>query len=128
VLNIKQAYLAMFYLLDEHFWETTKNDSLGGLLGSLDPCLSVGMRIFGGNNPAFPATWQDWLESVRKISDSDLLSNEESFQSIVIFLKLYMTEFGFEIGWILDEMKNISLNHEIWLSSVKKSIEVSKLY
>ena len=58
-VSVEQAYRAMFYFLEKEY-EMTKSDEIGGMLGSLS------WEITGGNGPADPAAWDDWLEAVRK--------------------------------------------------------------
>jgi len=122
MLDMKQGYLTMFYMLDDHYWEKTKNDSLGGMLSDLSP------HIFVGCISADPAAWDDWINSVKKITEAELLTDKEALQASIVFLEFYMTEFGFEIGWIVDDIKSMSSDNEMWLSSIKKSIEASELY
>jgi len=122
MLDLKQSYLTMYSLLNDLYWEKTKNDSLGGMLSSLNP------YIYANWITADPAAWEDWIDSVKKITDAEFLTHKEALQASIVFLEFYMTEFGFEIGWILDDIKNMSSDNEIWRSFIKKAIEVSKLY
>jgi hypothetical protein len=122
LLDIKQAYLTMYFMLDAYYWEKTKSDSLGGMLGDLSPYMAKGYIS------ADPAAWEDWIDSVKKISNADLLTHDEVFQVIIVFLDFYMSEFGFDIGVILEDIKNMSIKSDTWLSFVNKSIEVSRLY
>jgi hypothetical protein len=59
-LTTKQAFKAMVIFL-EKFYERTKSDDVGGLLGDL--------MLLEGETTADPAAWEDWLESVKKSSD-----------------------------------------------------------
>lgn len=65
-LTKKQAYMAMFYYL-ENLYDMTKSDDLGGFLS--------GMIMLKDNKPADPAVWSDWEKAVKKalaeISDSE---------------------------------------------------------
>lgn len=60
-LNEKEAYLAMFYFLDNLF-DLTNDDSLGGFLGS--------MRLLEDGLPADRAYWEDWLDAVKKAKET----------------------------------------------------------
>jgi hypothetical protein len=51
----QQAYLAMFRFL-EQWYERTKADELGGMLGS--------MALLPDGSTADPAAWKDWLKAV----------------------------------------------------------------
>ena len=64
-LNDKEAYLAMYFFLD-HLYELTKDDSLGGFLGS--------MRLLNDDMPADSAYWSDWLDAVEKVKQSGSVS------------------------------------------------------
>ena len=56
-LNVRQAYLAMFFFLD-NLYDLTKDNSLGGFLGS--------MQLLKDGMPADNAYWEDWLNAVEK--------------------------------------------------------------
>jgi len=57
-LTEKQAYLAMFYYL-ENLYELTSSDDLGGFLGS--------MMMLKDGTPADPACWSDWQKAIHKV-------------------------------------------------------------
>ena len=122
LLNKEQSYLVMYFLLRDYYWETTKNDSLGGMLGDLSPYIAEGYIS------ADPAAWEDWIDSVKKVSDNNLLKHEEALQAIIVFLEFYMTEFGFNIGWILEDIINLSHKRKEWMSFVDKAIQISRAY
>ena len=56
-LTNKEAYLAMYSFL-EHWYEMTKSDDIGSLLGS--------MSLLEDGNTADPAIESDWLKAVEK--------------------------------------------------------------
>lgn len=56
-LTKNQAYMAMFYYL-ENLYGMTKSDDLGGFLGS--------MMMLYDNKPADPAVWSDWEKAIDK--------------------------------------------------------------
>ena len=43
-------------------------------------------------------------------------------------LEFYMTDFGFDVGWILEDLNKMSTKSDIWLACVAKSIEVSNSF
>jgi len=47
----------------EKYYESTKSDDVGALLGS--------MMILGDGGTADPAVWEEWIECVRKVSTDD---------------------------------------------------------
>jgi hypothetical protein len=57
-LTIEQAYLAMYYFLDD-LYERTHSDDLGGFLG--------GFRLLNDGKPADPAAWSDWMTATNKV-------------------------------------------------------------
>lgn len=57
-LSEKEAYQAMFSFL-EHLYEITKDDSLGGFLGS--------MQLLPDGKPIDSAYWEDWVNIINKI-------------------------------------------------------------
>lgn len=57
-LTDKQAFQAMVLFL-EGFYERTKSDDVGGLLGDL--------IILKDGNTADPAAWDDWMKCVDKV-------------------------------------------------------------
>lgn len=59
ILNIEQAYRAMFYFLEREY-ERTGADEIGGLLSSLS------WEITQGNGPGDPGAWEDWRWAVKK--------------------------------------------------------------
>lgn len=56
-LTKKQAYMAMFYYL-ENLYQLTGSDDLGGFLG--------GMVILDDKSPADPAVMSDWEKALNK--------------------------------------------------------------
>jgi hypothetical protein len=59
-LTEKEAFLAMFAFL-EGYYETTKSDDVGGLLG--------GLSLLGDGSTADPAYWQEWQEAIQKVKN-----------------------------------------------------------
>jgi hypothetical protein len=62
VLDEKQAYKAMIIFL-EHLYNLTKDDALGGILGS--------MQLLSDGEPIDRAYWVDWLNAVNKVVGND---------------------------------------------------------
>jgi hypothetical protein len=116
MLNLERSYLAMFFMLDE-YWDETKHDSLAAMLGSLNPFL------FKDSISADPAAFQNWVDSVKKVTDEGVLTYDEAFQASLIFLKLYQIEFGFEVGGVIDELSAMTGKNERWINCIKKARE-----
>ncbi len=60
-LNEKQAYMAMFFYLEE-LYNKTKSDDLAGFLGS--------MVLLKDGKPVDSAVWADWKKAIEKAKKS----------------------------------------------------------
>lgn len=116
MLSVKQGYLAMFLMLVK-YWDETKHDSLGAMLGSLNPFL------FKGYISADPAAILDWEKSVKKVTDKEMLTEDEAFEASLIFLSLYQNDFGFEIGWIIDDLGITEIRGMRWNDGIARARE-----
>lgn len=110
-LNLKQGYLAMFNIL-EQYYDSTKNEELGELLGSMNPALFV------DSQSADSAMYFDWENIVDKVTIKKSMTSLEAFQAMILFLKFYQKEFGFKLGWILEELEKKSVFQEKWTSNI----------
>ena len=117
-LSIRQSYLAMFELLDG-FYQDTKDDCLGSLLGGFNPSLFI------NSNSADSAAWLDWMNSVKKITVEELLTSDEALCTTRAFIDFHKKEFGFDLKWLIEELNSMSANSDKWLKSVKKAVEES---
>lgn len=111
-MNLRQSYLAMFYLLDGYY-DKTKNDVLGTILGSLNPYL------FADEMPADQAAWADWKDCIQRAFKKENLSSKEALQAVAVFLDFYQEEFGYDLNWLLNELKN-NQSTEKWEDIVQK--------
>lgn len=98
--NIKQSYLIMFNLLDEYY-DLTKNDTLGELLGSWNPDWSDDLMPFD------IAVWDDWITCIKKITSKNKFSCEILSKITIEFLNFYKNEFGYDLEWIVSELQKI---------------------
>jgi len=110
-MSLRQSYLAMFYLLD-WYYDITKNDALGIVLGSLNP------DLFTDGMPADQAAWTDWESCVKKAFLKDKLSPREAFQAVIKFITFYQEEFGYDFEWLLKELKSAQ-SAEKWATIVQ---------
>lgn len=62
-LTSKQAFQAMVLFL-EGFYEHTKSDDIGALLGDL--------QILEDGNTVDPAAWEDWLKSIERVLNTSI--------------------------------------------------------
>jgi hypothetical protein len=107
-LTIKEAYLAMYCMM-ENFYKITKVDDLGALLGSFNPYL------FEGGMPADDAAWDDWKSCVEKVSTQDYLSEKQAYDAMILIIKLYNDKFGFELKEVLIYLEQgIEENIKTW--------------
>jgi hypothetical protein len=60
-LTIQQAFEAMQLFLEDYY-ERTQSDDVGALLGDL--------QFMEDGVTADPATWQDWMDCVKKVTGS----------------------------------------------------------
>jgi hypothetical protein len=58
-ISLLDAFKAMQLFL-EHYYEQTKSDDVGSLLGDL--------QILSDKSTADPAAWYDWMKCVQKIA------------------------------------------------------------
>lgn len=91
-LYIKQAYLALFDLLDKEYDKTSDNE-LGRLLSDMNP------NTFVGDMSADSACYEDFCDSLKEYEKDDVLS---AYLVSMKFLKMYQDEFGFNIGEFVD--------------------------
>ena len=61
-LTVQQAFEAMSLFL-EGFYERTKSDDVGGLLGD--------MILLEDSTTADPAAWDDWMKSVHRVLNKE---------------------------------------------------------
>lgn len=122
-LTIKQAFFAMFYLLDAYFDNGYEGD-LGGLLGSVNPYL------FDRDLPADTATFDEWKSFISQVSqkNGNSIKADEVYKAIIKFLEFYSAEFGFNLEDIINDVKNHRISnesvYEVWSQCVKKALEI----
>jgi hypothetical protein len=114
-LSIKQSYFAMFYLLDS-FYKGTTDECFISLLSGFDP------HLFVDSMSADPAAWCDWNNVVKKIIGKDLLTSEEVLHTTKGFVQFHIDEFGFELGWLIEELNKITVSSQRWIGCVKKAL------
>lgn len=89
----KKAYNTLFIVLEE-LYEKTKNNSLGALLGSMDP------NLFLESNSADPAAYEDFCECLNECLNNSLVANvKTAYHASVQFLNFYKNEFGYNFDY-----------------------------
>lgn len=115
-LDIRQSYLAMFYLLDSFYW-VNEDDCLGSLLGGFNPYL------LADSMSADPAAWEDWGRCVKKVTDREELTSDEAFRAAWTFVKYHIEEWGFELQWVIDKLNEMSVDSEAWKKCVERALD-----
>ena len=115
-LNIRQAYLIMYHLLDKMCDEYT-DECLIHLVSNFSP------YIFLNSMSADPAAWWDWGNVVSKITKDEFLSPIDVLRAAVEFMRFHQDEFGFEIGWVIDKLNNLSVDSQEWISALNEALK-----
>lgn len=96
-IDIRQSYLSVVGFLSDYY-NRTSNDALGSILGSLS------VSTFTDGLPADSAAWLDWNKCVQSLNLIEPFGQEESYLIVLAFVELYQKEFGFDLGWLKDEL------------------------
>jgi hypothetical protein len=105
----------MFNLMDD-FYQDTKDDCLGSLLGGFSP------HLFTDSMPADSAAWNDWENTVNKITVKEWLTSDEVLRATREFIDFHQNEFGFDLKWLIKELDTISVDSEKWLKTLEKAM------
>lgn len=122
-ITVRQAFNAMFYLLDKYYDEK-KVDDLGAMLGSMNP------HLFDGDMPADVATWHEWITIVKKVvsceGEGECLDDSSAFQAMLAFLNYYHREFGLSIEEVIEDLASNKLDgnnfQKMWQESIEQSL------
>ena len=122
-ITVKQAFNAMFYLLD-NYYDEKKVDDLGAMLGSMNP------HLFDGDMPADVATWHEWITIVKKVVsyevEGECLDDSRAFQAMLDFLNYYHREFGLSIEEVIEDLASNKLGsrdfQKMWRESIEQAI------
>ncbi len=105
----KKLYTALFNVLD-NFYNETANDSLGALLGSMNPFL------FEDTDSADCAVFDDFCECFQAESNvSDSADSMTGYLAAIRFLTLYRDNFGFDMNNIIQQFEYESFLREFEL-------------
>ncbi|MBD5459385.1 MAG: hypothetical protein HDR26_00350 [Lachnospiraceae bacterium] len=92
---IQDAYLMMFEILSDYYLNINKSESLGSLLGDMDP------YMFSDRKPADPATYNDWYDVIVKYAEDGEIKDEDIIFALQDFLSDYQKRFGFDFKEII---------------------------
>jgi len=116
MLTLRQAYIAAYDFLSP-FYDKTKDDKLLDLLSCMNPFL------WKDGGSADPATYEDWLDSAKKITNKEQLNAKQAFQIMLEFLRFHKNEFNYAPEWIITDLEKKTHNNEGWLRCVSKVID-----
>lgn len=88
---IYDAYLIVYEILDDYYYNENPNDSFRMLLSDMDPYLFVNAKS------ADPATYGDWCHAVKRYEKNGKIKNEDIVLALRDFLNFYQQEFEFEL-------------------------------
>jgi hypothetical protein len=114
-LNIRQAYLAMYHLLDK-MCDEYPDECLIHLVSNFSP------YIFLNSMSADPAAWWDWGNVVSKIASEEFLTPADALRATIEFMRFHHNEFGFEVGWLVDKLNALPVDSKEWLDAVNKAL------
>ena len=108
-VSIKVGSLIMYYFLKDRVdLNNPLHDRFTDLMSNCSP------ETWGDCISADPAAIDDWIEVVDKELDVNELSSIDEFQAIIYFLQLHTDEFGFNLQWLIDQIKFDYQNMSKW--------------
>jgi hypothetical protein len=113
-MTFREAYIYAYAVL-ESYWENNPNPDLGVLLADMTLWHPLG----DDSKPAKPALRNDWLKAVRKVTESDSISDSQALMAVYYLLKDLSENSRFEFN---EEMYSIKQRYE-QLIQVKKTWE-----
>ncbi len=120
-----EAFKAMTKFL-EKWYELTKSDDIGSLLGGID------INFWCNGKPFDPALWGDWLDAINVVfnkKDVDILTVEEAFEVVTKFLeKLYVYPIPDDIQSLLSGMGTDPAFYEDWKKSIFETLKSRNNY
>lgn len=102
IMLIQDVYLVMFKMLSDYYLNINKSESLGSLLGDMDP------HLFSDGKPADPATYNDWYDIVVKYTEKGEIENKNIVFALQDFLSNYQQRFGFNLEEVIAYFKEMS--------------------
>lgn len=102
IMLIQDVYLVMFKMLSDYYLNINKSESLGSLLGDMDP------HLFSDRKPADPATYNDWYDIVVKYAENGEIENKNIVFALQDFLSNYQQRFGFNLEEVIAYFKEMS--------------------
>jgi hypothetical protein len=98
----KEALLHIFYILNRYWIHTSDKkpiDDLGLFLGEFD-------IISDDENPtADPAAWDDWENTIRKVTKVENVTEEDALKAMILLLKEYNDNQGFNLKIVIEHFE-----------------------
>lgn len=91
VMPIYDAYLIVYEMLDDYYYNENPNDSFRMLLSDMDPYLFVNAKS------ADPATYGDWCHAAKRYEKNGKIKKEDIVLALRDFLNFYQQEFEFDL-------------------------------
>jgi len=111
MMTLQQAFIAAYKFLCIYFDET-KDDNMIDLLSCMNPF------FWADGNSLDPATYQDWLNSAKKVTNEEVLDIKQSFQVLLKFLEFHRDEFNYAPEWLIAELVAKTHDDTRWVECV----------
>lgn len=95
-MSIQEAYLVMYNILNDYYFQESDNHYLASLLSDMDP------NVFMDKMSADPATYFDWLSCVECYIVNEEIKDENIILALKSFLRFYQQEFGYQLEDVID--------------------------
>ena len=114
ILNHKESFYSMFYILDE-VYQNENSDDLGAILGIMNPELLVDYEIVDS------AIYDDWEEFIK----NKLVNGNNLINLVEKFINEYANDFGFDISRSMKILKT-NIKQEKILQCIQRGCDIVK--
>lgn len=114
ILNHKESFYSMFYILDE-VYQNENSDDLGAILGIMNPELLVDYEIVDS------AIYDDWKEFIR----NKLVKSNNLINLVEEFITKYASDFGFDVSRSMKILKT-NIDQEKILQCIQRGCDIVK--
>lgn len=118
-MNLKESYFFMYGFFSNYYF-MTHHDEMGALLGEF--------TILEDGIPGDPAAWEDWSESVQKITKRKQITEDEALQAMLVLMKEYNDHQGLSLKKVIKYLektinviaKQKELAYQKYLAAISK--------
>lgn len=110
MLTKEQAFRVAFHYLDK-IYDENSDEALGDVLSEMNPYL------FSDSYSADPAVWSDWATCISQITKNILVSPDEAYQAMILFVQFNQQEFGYDLANLLQRLRTGVSGRE-WVTCV----------